>query len=60
MFDADTFQLHYPPLLQLVPVRISAHVSRPSLVSHGTGFTKVLRDYRGRIDHILQVLAANG
>lgn len=57
MFDADTFQLHYPSLLQLVPVWISAHVSGPSLISHSTGFTKVLRDYCGRIDHILQVLA---
>lgn len=60
MFDADTFQLHYPPLLQVVPAWISAHVSGPSLISHSTGFTKVLRDYCGRIDHILQPLAQNG
>lgn len=59
MFDADTFQLHYPLLLQLVPVWISAQVSGPSLISHRTGFTKVLRDYCGRIDHILQVLVEN-
>lgn len=60
MFDAGTFSASLATAITTWAKWITAHVAGPLLISQSAGFTKVLRDYCGRIDHILQVLMENG